>query len=82
MLLNVLIISLFGLVFYPSQVDSKQDSVYLNADAILELKLKLVEQINKDRARYRLKPVKYDSLASEVGDNHCEEMLQNEYSSH
>lgn len=82
MLLIVPVIILLSLVFYPLEVNSKNDSVHLGTHAILELKLKLVKQINKDRARYRLKPVKYDSLASEVGDNHCEEMLKNEYSSH
>lgn len=51
-------------------------------DAILSLKLKMVERINLDRAKHGLPPVKYDPLASKVGDAHCREMLEWGYVSH
>jgi len=76
----VLAIIFLNSVFCAFRVINKQGSVYLDANEVL--KLKLVEQINKDRIRHGLKPVEYDSLASKVGDSHCKEMLKNRYSSH
>lgn len=51
-------------------------------DAILSLKLKMVERINLDRAEHSLPLLKYDALASKVGDAHCREMLEGSYVSH
>ena len=44
--------------------------------------MRIVEQINKDRAAHGLKPVEYAPELSRAADAHCEEMLREAYSSH
>ncbi|MBI2818671.1 MAG: CAP domain-containing protein [Acidobacteria bacterium] len=42
----------------------------------------VVQKINEDRAAAGLGPVELDSLSSQVGDQHCQEMASNGYLSH
>jgi len=42
----------------------------------------LLRQINRDRRRHGLAPVKLDHLASKVADRHCREMIRKNYLSH
>lgn len=46
------------------------------------VKLKVIQQINADRAAHGLKPVEPHPLAARAGDAHCREMLDNGYLSH
>lgn len=46
------------------------------------LREKLVELINQNRKEAGLNPVELDPLASQVGDRHCQEMIQEGYFSH
>jgi len=47
-----------------------------------EVRLQVVQQINRDRAAAGLAPVQYAPELSAAADPHCEEMLQENYSSH
>ena len=47
-----------------------------------DLRLLIVERINRDRASAGAPPVAYDPELSRAADRHCEEMLRGNYSSH
>jgi uncharacterized protein YkwD len=47
-----------------------------------ELRIRLVEQINRDRKAAGLAPVQYAAELSAAADTHCREMLAENYSSH
>ncbi len=49
---------------------------------IAAIKRALLDQINRDRRRQGLPPVRFDSLASSVADRHCAEALVNRYWGH
>jgi len=46
------------------------------------LKKELLSQINRDRARYGLSPLRWDGRASRVAEAHAREMLRERYFSH
>ncbi len=48
----------------------------------LEVRLKLVEQINRDRAQAGRAPVEYSAELSAAADTHCAEMMRENYTSH
>ncbi|MCL4524409.1 MAG: CAP domain-containing protein [Acidobacteria bacterium] len=52
------------------------------ADTSRELKLRLVEEINRDRQAAGLQPVEYSEELSRAADAHCREMLREGYASH
>lgn len=52
------------------------------ADASRDLKLRLVEEINRDRKAAGLQPVEYSEELSLAADAHCREMLRESYVSH
>lgn len=47
-----------------------------------EIRLRIVEQINRDRAAAGVPAVKYAPELSRAADPHCQEMLQHNYTSH
>ncbi len=47
-----------------------------------DIRLRIVERINRDRAAEGIAPVKYSPELSRAADPHCEEMLRENYSSH
>ena len=51
-------------------------------DSLRELRLRLVEEINRDRKATGLKPVEYSPEISLIADEHCREMLHEDYISH
>jgi uncharacterized protein YkwD len=52
------------------------------ADPSRELKLRLLEEINRDRGAAGLQPVEYSDELSSAADAHCSEMLRGGYASH
>ena len=93
-LITVIILS--GAVSYPASQEEVNDPDYyrkLNEsekrlqefrdnDAMLMVKLKQVEIINKSRAKYKAGPVKLDILASRVANRQCREAAEKGYLSH
>jgi len=72
----------------PNRANSPHGSVISTAsqkltsrDSLL-VRQTLLRQINRDRRRYGLAPVKLDRLASRVADRHCREMIRKNYLSH
>ena len=51
-------------------------------DPYYETRQAAVAQINRDRAANGLAPLEFDWLASQVGDQHCQEMAARRYLSH
>jgi len=51
-------------------------------EAPLELKLRLLEEINRGRIEAGVSPVEYSPELSKAADQHCQEMLQEGYVSH
>ena len=51
-------------------------------DPYYEARQAVVAQIGKDRVANGLAPVEFDGLASQVGDQHCQEMAAHRYLSH
>jgi len=49
---------------------------------IRTLKEELLSQINRDRTRYGLPPLRWDERAARVAEAHCREMLREKYFSH
>ncbi|HWP84916.1 MAG TPA: CAP domain-containing protein [Terriglobia bacterium] len=59
----------------PPSFPAEDDPYYAARQAV-------VEQINRDRRAAGLRPVAFDWLASQVGDQHCQEMAARGYLSH
>lgn len=51
-------------------------------DALREFRLRLVEVINRDRKAAGLNPVEFSQEISLIADEHCREMLREDYISH
>lgn len=51
-------------------------------DVLRDLRLRLVEEINRDRQAAGLQPVEYSEELSMAADAHCREMLRENYVSH
>lgn len=51
-------------------------------DNLRDLRLRLVEEINRDRRAAGLQPVEYSEQLSRAADAHCIEMLRDGYASH
>jgi uncharacterized protein YkwD len=51
-------------------------------DALRDLRLRLVEEINRDRRAAGLQPVEFSEELSRAADEHCREMLREDYISH
>lgn len=70
----------------PLQVTSPNGSVKPDEDFFPPdmplLRSLMLDAINKDRARARLAPVRWDEMASLAGQLHAEDMLRNDYFSH
>lgn len=76
---------LLTILYLPAAAERRQSertSKVLNTQDLEEVKQILLKQINRDRAAYHLPPVEYDKLAAEVGESHCQEMLEGGYLSH
>lgn len=52
------------------------------ADPSRELKLRLLQEINRDRGAAGLRPVEYSEELASAADAHCNEMLRDGYASH
>ncbi len=52
------------------------------ADPSRELKLRLLQEINRDRGAAGLQPVEYSEELASAADAHCSEMLREGYASH
>ncbi|GBD92581.1 hypothetical protein BMS3Abin05_00153 [bacterium BMS3Abin05] len=69
------------------KTDSRKSPEMLSAKRLtardsLRIRRGLLKQINRDRQRHGLSPVKLDLPASRVGDRHCREMAREKYMSH
>lgn len=64
------------------KVNAKIFENKITSNELGQVKQKLLDLINEGRASLRLKPLLLDSLASKVGENHCKEMLEENYFSH
>ena len=52
------------------------------ADSLRELRLRLIEEINRDRRAAGVQPVELSEELSRAADEHCQEMLREDYISH
>jgi len=66
----------------PQATTSSSASLLPSDDPYYEARQALVRRINADRAAAGLEAVEYDPLASQVSDQHCQEMAGNDYLSH
>lgn len=64
------------------KVGAKVQEHKITSDNLKEIKEKLINLINENRSSLGRKAVILDTLAGEVGERHCKEMLRDRYFSH
>ncbi|MBN1232332.1 MAG: CAP domain-containing protein [Candidatus Coatesbacteria bacterium] len=55
---------------------------FADNDSVLDIKWKMLNDINNSRKKYKLKPLKLNILACRVANMHCKDMVNKKYFSH
>lgn len=71
---------LISLISLTNNLKAQENSI--NKSDLIKIKQQIVKAINENRLSSGLNPLELDELASQVGEQHCQEMLSENYFSH